>query len=105
MENLGFMRQVLMIQKRSRTWVAVVAAALALLMLLIMLILLRMRRLRREKEGADRAIAEAMQRMVDVRDDDDDSVPAAIPSGGEEQFLTEREEQILPLIAAGLTSP
>jgi len=105
MENLDFMRQVLMVQKRSRTWAAVVAAVLALLMLTIMLILQRMRRLRKEKEGADVAISEAMQGMEGVRDDDEDSVPAAVPSGGEEQFLTEREEQILPLIAAGLTSP
>lgn len=105
MENLEFMREVLMVQKRSRTWVAVVAAALALLMLSIVLILLRMRRLRREKEGADIAIGEVLQGMADVRDDDEDIVPAAASSGGEEQLLTEREEQILPLIAAGLTSP
>lgn len=104
MENLDFMRQVLMVQKRSRTWIAVVAAALALLMLLTMLILQRMRRLREEKEGADAAIGEVLQGMSDVRDDEED--PAAIvQAAGKESFLTEREEQILPLIAAGLTSP
>ena len=103
MENLEFMRQVLMVQKRSRTWVAVVAVAFALLMLLIVIILPKVRRLRREKEGADVAIAEALQEISGGRDDEDE--PAAVPDESGEQFLTEREEQILQLIAAGLTSP
>ncbi len=103
MENLDFMRQVLMVQKRSRTWAAGVAAAIALLMLIIVFILLRMRRLRREKEGADVAIGEAMQEMSGMRDDEDG--PVAVQDESGEPFLTEREEQILPLIAAGLTSP
>ena len=105
MENLDFIRRALTIQKRSRTWVAVVAAALALLMLLLALILLRMRRLQKEKEGADAAIGEVLQGMSGIRDDEDDTASAAVPAEADGQFLTEREEQILPLIAAGLTSP
>lgn len=92
MENLDFIRRVLTVQKRSRTLIALVAVALALLMLALLVVLRRMSRLRKEKEGADVAIDEVLQGMDNERADED-------------QFLTEREEQILPLIAAGLTSP
>ena len=74
-------------------------------MLLLALILLRMRRLQKEKEGADVAIGEVLQGMSGIRDDEDDTASAAVPAEADGQFLTEREEQILPLIAAGLTSP
>ena len=90
LENLDFIRQVLTVQKRSRTWIAAVAAALALVMLLLMLIVMRIRRLQKENEGAEAVINEALGEIV--------------PEEGE-PFLSEREEEILSLIASGLTSP
>ena len=88
-ENLDFMRRTLTVQKKNMTLLAVVSAALVVLLLALLLILRHMRRLSKEKEGADVAIDEALRDIAKPQDED----------------LTEREEQILRLIADGLTSP
>lgn len=86
-ETLGFMNQILDSQKnlwRGLTWGAL---GLALLLVALGLLLRRNRKLSEEKEGADAVIEQAL----------------AETTSSEE--LTDRELQILPLVAAGLTSP
>ena len=94
LENLEFMSRVLARQKRDMTLLAVAAFLLALLLTALMLILRRTHRLRLEKEGADAVIEQALG---------ESSAGDALPSGGE--LLTDREQEILKLIAAGSTSP
>ena len=91
-ETLDFISRVLEIQKKNLSRFFAVSLALVVVLLLYLIILRRMYRLRREKEGADDAIEQVM------KEDETSGSP-----GGED--LTEREAQILTLIAQGLTSP
>lgn len=96
LENLGFMEKVLSVQNRNRTLLAVGALCLLLLVAILQLLLRRLRRLRHEKEAADTAIDEAISALAPETDDKEED--------GQDPFLTEREKEILTLIAAGLTS-
>lgn len=86
-ETLGLTNQILARQKRLWRWVALGAAMLIALLVALGLILRRNRKLSLEKEGADVVIEEALA-----------ETPVA-------EGLTDREREILPLLAAGLTSP
>ena len=91
-ETLDFIGRVLEIQKKNLSWLFAVSLVLVVMLLVSMAVLRRMFRLRKEKEGADAAIEQVMK--------DESGVD---PAGSE--ALTERESQILILIAQGLTSP
>lgn len=107
LENLGFMEKVLSVQNRNRTLLA--AGALCLLILAVVLqgVLRRMRRIRKEKDAADEVIDEVISALGPSPEDEVNPAEAEedAPAGGEEEpLLTDRELEILPLIAAGLTS-
>jgi len=92
-EALDLIGKVLKAQKR-QLWV-MVAGGFAIILLLIgfIVILLHSRRLRKEKEAADEVIDQALE--VET--------PHVVLEN--ENDLTQREKEILPLLAAGLTSP
>ena len=97
LENLGFMEKVLSAQNRNRTLLAISALALLALVIALQLALRRMQRLRREKEAADAVIVEVLQ---------EEPAPEADAAGHpDDAQLTDREREILSLIASGLTSP
>ena len=98
LENLGFMEKVLTSQKRSRTLLAIGAIALLVLVVGLQIALRRIKRLRREKDEADKVIDEVLQ-----QEEDSAETPEMAENAGD-ILLTEREQEILPLIAAGLTS-
>jgi DNA-binding CsgD family transcriptional regulator len=85
-ETLDLTNQILARQKRLWRWVALGATVLIALLVALGLILRRNRKLSLEKEGADIVIEQALA-----------ETPAA-------EDLTDREREILPLLAAGLTS-
>ncbi|MBQ9661400.1 MAG: helix-turn-helix transcriptional regulator [Bacteroidales bacterium] len=80
-----------------------------------MAILLRERRLRREKEGADAVINEAIGQLVPEhinasisKEEEEEQQPVGkrkiVIVEDEKSILSDRETDILPLIAQGLTS-
>lgn len=81
--------KVLAAQKRQSRALAAGAVLLSLALIALVLILLRANRLRKQKEGADAVIGEVLSERHGRPDR---------PS------LTDREKQILPLLAAGLSS-
>lgn len=85
-ETLGLLKQISDRQKNQWKYLALGGAIILLLLLGMTLIIRRNRKLTREKEGADIVIEEAL---------------ADAPST---EALSAREKEILPLIAAGLTS-
>ncbi|MBO4466753.1 MAG: LuxR family transcriptional regulator [Bacteroidales bacterium] len=85
-ETLGLLRQISDRQKNQWKYLALGGAIILLLLLGMTIILRRNRKLSREKEGADIVIEEALS----------ETPP--------EEALSAREKEILPLIAAGLTS-
>jgi DNA-binding CsgD family transcriptional regulator len=87
-ETLDLTNRIMEDQKKLWRTLALSGALVILLLVAISLILRKMDRLRKEKEGADAVIDEALEENQDS-----------------EGLLTEREEQILPLIASGMTSP
>lgn len=102
LESLGGISGILAGHKRLWRGLAIAGALLALLLLAMLLVLRKMDRLRREKEGADDVIEEALQEdarsgpgMTVARSGVKDTAPE----------LTDREEQVLRLMAEGLTSP
>ena len=89
MDTLELIGQALSQQKNLwRRW-AISAGIIILLLMILLLVVWRMNRLRKQKEGADSVIEETLNET---------EMPADSP-------LTDREEQILSLIAAGYTSP
>ena len=88
-ETLGLTNKIISQHKKLWRSLAIAGALLIVLLLTLALVFKRIDRLQKEKEGADAAIEDALQ------EGEEDS----------ENFLSEREEQILPLIAAGYTSP
>jgi len=94
LENLEFMSRVLERQKHDMTMLALVASALVLLLIVLILVLRRVHRLSLEKEGADAVIEQALEESAGE---------AATRADGD--LLTDREQEILRLIAAGCTSP
>ncbi len=95
METLDVMSQVLTEQKRTRSLLAVTALLLLLFMVAVHFLLRRMRILQKEKQGADTVIDEVLEQL---------EAPAAEELPSSAPFLSPREREILPLIAAGLTS-
>lgn len=91
-EALDLIGKVLKAQKR-QLW-AMVAGGTALILLLagFLLVLLRTRRLHREKEAADEVIDQALEQAA----------PRIVLE--KDVGLTDREREILPLLAEGLTS-
>ena len=85
--------KVLVAQKRQTRMIAVGAVLLSVLLLCLILLLLRALRLSKEKKAANKVIEEIIT---------DSDKPA--PVTGDEPKLTERELQILPLIAEGFTN-
>ena len=85
-ENFDYMDQVLTRQTKQLRLIAIAGVLLALLMLALMITGRRMRKLKMEKDGADAVISEALLEQDNV-------------SG-----LTDREAEILPLVASGMTS-
>ena len=69
----------------------IVGALLVVLLLALLFVLRKMDRLRREKEGADVAIEQALEDTSEASE--------------AESKLTDREEQVLRMLADGLTSP
>ena len=81
------------VQRRMLTWMVAGGILIIILLLGLLLVLLRANRLRKQKEGADVVIGEVL---------------AALPQEQKTQRsapeLTEREAQILPMLAEGLSS-
>jgi len=88
-ETLGLTNKIISQHKKLWRSLAIAGALLIVLLLTLALVFKRIDRLQKEKEGADAVIEDALQEGAE----------------SSEKFLSEREEQILPLIAAGYTSP
>ena len=98
MENLDFMSQVLQAQKKALAgWLAVLALVIVLLVGLT-LVLRRLRRLRREQAEAAEVIDETLEELRPAPAETA-SEKAAAPK------LSDREQQILALVAEGKTNP
>ena len=95
--TLDLTGKVLAAQKRQSRTIAAGAVLLSLALIALVLILLRLDRLRRQKEAADVVIGEVLaEREIPGQAGDDTRLDR--PS------LTDREKEILPLLAAGLSS-
>jgi len=98
MENLDFMSQVLRAQKRSMAWWVAVLAALVIVLAGMTLVMRRLRRLRREQAEAAVVMDEALEELRPAPSGtavDATSIPK----------LSDRDRQILALIAEGRTNP
>jgi len=113
--TLDVMGQALKAQKRQLKSIIAAGILIILLLAAIVAILLRERRLRREKEGADAVINEAIGKLVPEhieatlsQEEEAERLPAGktqiVIAEDEKSILSERESDILPLIAQGLTS-
>ena len=92
MENLDFMSKVLQAQKKALAGWLIVLGALMVLLVGLALVLRRLRRVRREQAEAAEMMDETLE---EIR-----VVPA-----GETPALTDRERQVLALLAEGKTNP
>ena len=91
LESLGGISGILAGHKRLWRGLAMASLLLVVVLLSMLFVLRKMDRLRREKEGADAAIEQALEDQ-----------PMSVDG---ESVLTDREEQVLRLMAEGLTSP
>lgn len=91
--TLDLTGKVLAAQKRQIRAIAIGAILLSLALIALVAVLLRTRRLRKEKEAADEVIGQALE---------NESARIILEEDGR---LTDREKEILPLLAAGFTSP
>ena len=98
MENLDFMSQVLQAQKKALAWWLAVLALLIVLLVGLTLVLRRLRRLRREQAEAAEVIDETLEELRPAPAETA-SEKAAAPK------LSDREQQILALVAEGKTNP
>lgn len=87
-ETLDLMGQVLSLQKKQLRAITLTAILLALLTVILAAVLRKAWIFRRQRDAADEAIDEAIEE-----------------GKSDETTLTERETEILPLIASGMTSP
>ena len=95
--TLDVMGQALRVQKRQSTLLAIGLAVLVIVLLTILFMSRRINRLNKENTGADEAITEALN--------ENEHNPDERKSRYEQRIeLTEREAEVLPLIAAGMTS-
>ena len=90
--TLDLTGKVLAAQRRQLTWMVADGILIIVLLLGLVLVLLRANRLRKQKEGADEVIGEVLAEASDH----------AGPRQSIE--LTDREAEILPLLAEGLSS-
>ena len=81
------------VQRKVLAWMVAGGILIILLLLGLLLVLLRAKRLRKQKEGADVVISEVLA-----------SLPQEKETGESAPELTEREAEILPLLANGLSS-
>ena len=98
MENLDFMSQVLQAQKKALAWWLAALVLLVVLLVGLTLVLRRLRRLRREQAEAAEVIDETLEELR----------PAPAETASEEASapkLSDREQQILALVAEGKTNP
>jgi DNA-binding NarL/FixJ family response regulator len=95
--TLDVMGQALRVQKRQSTMLAVSMGILVIVLLVLLFMSRRINRLNKENTGADEAIGEALTEI--------ERRTYTPKSRYEEKIeLTEREAEVLPLIAAGMTS-
>lgn len=90
--TLDVMGQALALQKRQHTRISIILSILSLALLALLLISRRNARLGKANKAADEALAEALD------------LHAEIPAQAARPELSEGEAEILPMIAAGLTS-
>ena len=98
MENLDFMSQVLQAQKKALAWWLAALGLLVILLVGLTLVLRRLRRLRREQAEAAEVIDETLEELRPAPAETA-SEKAAAPN------LSDRERQILALVAEGKTNP
>jgi|P827metagenome_2_1110787.scaffolds.fasta_scaffold01025_3 DNA-binding NarL/FixJ family response regulator len=91
--TLDVMGKVLESQKRHRAIIASAAVLLAIVLLVLVFVLFRALRLSKEKKAADAVIEEIITEAESEK-----------PTAGEKPLLTDREMEILPLVAEGLTN-
>ena len=90
--TLDVMGRALALQKRQHTRISIILSILSLALLALLLISRRNARLGKANKAADEALAEALD------------LHAEIPAQAARPELSEGEAEILPMIAAGLTS-
>ena len=95
--TLDVMGQALRLQKRQRSMLAACMGIVAIVLLVQLFMSRRMNRLNRENTGADEAICEA---LTEIEQKDEVHRSRYV----QKIELTERESEVLPLIAAGMTS-
>lgn len=91
--TLDVMGKVLESQKRQQAVIASAAVLLAIVLLVLVFVLVRALRLSKEKKAADEVIEEIITEAEGEK-----------PTSGEKPLLTDREMEILPLVAEGLTN-
>lgn len=91
-------------QRRMLFWMMAGGILIIILLLGLLLVLLRARRLRKQKEGADDVIGEFLATMPseEVAEGMSDASDNKVPKPSVK--LTDRESEILPLLAEGLSS-
>lgn len=103
--TLDVIIQVLQAQKRQRSLLALVLGILALTLLVLLVILRRAHRLKKENAAADEVIGEALDVLAapgkEKTPTDDSGQTVASPN---RIIISEREAEILPMLAAGMTS-
>lgn len=113
--TLDVMGQALKAQKRQMQVLLAAGVLLILLLAVIVVALLRGRRLRRERAAADDVIGEAISELIPAsieesvaKEEQSLEGPAKkmrfVIEEDESSFLSDREKDIIPLIAQGLTS-
>lgn len=113
--TLDVMGQALSAQKRQLKSIIAAGILIIILLAVIVIVLLRERRLRKEKEAADAVINEAISDLVPEHIEatlSEEEQEGQLPDGkkkiviveDEKSILSDRETDILPLIAQGLTS-
>ena len=105
MATLDIIGQAYRTQKRQRTMFAAALGVLALALLWLLLISRRALRLKKENTAADEAIGEALAALeIPGQAGDDRTADGAGDIRHDHPALTIREQEILPLVAEGLTS-
>ena len=92
------------VQRRLLTWMVAGGILIIILLLGLLFVLLRAKRLRRQKEGADVVISEVLASLPQEQDTEKQAVASKTTVSKSAPELTEREAEILPLLADGLSS-
>ena len=92
------------VQRRLLTWMVAGGILIIILLLGLLFVLLRAKRLRRQKEGADVVISEVLASLPQEQDTEKQAVASKTTVSESAPELTEREAEILPLLADGLSS-